>query len=67
MEYGVKAGEKDGVPSLLYQLPYGVGDSNKLGDFYPDGESYYKWQWRPDHTYQYEFNKNEEYWQNAEN
>ena len=67
LEYGVKAGEKDGVPSLLYQLPYGVGDSNKLGDFYPDGESYYKWQWRPDHTYQYEFNKNEEYWQNAEN
>jgi hypothetical protein len=42
LEYGIKTAIKDGVESLVYQLPYGVSAAKPLGEAYPDGSHYYK-------------------------
>ena len=67
LEYGVKFGEKDGVMSFLYQLPYGIHEGKTWGAEYPDGSHYYKFDWNPEHEFKFEFNENQEYWINNDN
>ena len=67
LEYGIKFAEKDGVNSLVYQLPYGIEIGNNLGLPYPDGSHYYKFSWNPEHEFKFEFNEDAEYFQNIDN
>ena len=62
LEYGVKIGEKDGVISFLYQLPYGLNTENPWGKAYEDGSHYYKFSWNPQHEFKFEYNEDQEYW-----
>lgn len=67
LEYGVKIGEKDGVNSFLYQLPYGISASNPLGSAYEDGSHYYKFDWNPKHEFKFEYNDTQDYFTNNDN
>ncbi len=67
LECGIKTAEKDGIDSLVYQLPYGVDESNSLGKSYPDGSHYYKFSWNPEHEFKFEYNDTQEYFTNIDN
>ena len=67
LEYGVKLAEKDGVMSLVYQLPYGISNEEPLGKEYEDGSHYYKFSWNPEHEFKFEYNTEAEYFQNIDN
>ena len=82
LEYGVKIAEKDGQLSLCYQLPYGVSynkstktiasvgslyDAIDSDGNYKEQRGYYKFERRPDHTMQFDYNEDEEYFKNIDN
>lgn len=67
LECGIKTAIKDGVPSLVYQLPYGVSETSSLGSAYPDGSHYYKFSWNPEHEFKFEYNDTQEYFTNINN
>ena len=67
LEYGVKFAEKDGVPSFVYQLPYGISKDKPLGLAYPDGSHYYKFEWNPEHEFKFEYNDTQEYFTDINN
>lgn len=67
LEYGIKTAEKDGVPSLVYQLPYGISEANPLGKEYEDGSHYYKFEWNPEHVHYFKYNDTQEYFTNIDN
>lgn len=82
LEYGVKIAEKDGQLSLCYQLPYGVSynkstktiasvgslyDAIDSDGNYKEQRGYYKFERRPDHTMQFDYNEDEEYFKSIDN
>ena len=67
MEYGIKTAQKDGVDSLVYQLPYGISTAKPLGSAYEDGSHYYKFSWNADHEFKFEYNDTQEYFTNIDN
>lgn len=67
LEYGVKFAEKDGVPSFVYQLPYGIDKDHPLGLAYEDGSHYYKFDWNPEHEFKFEYNDTQDYFTNIDN
>ena len=67
LEYGVKLAEKDGVKSLVYQLPYGISADAPLGKAYDDGSHYYEFEWNPEHEFKFKLNKNQTYYTDINN
>lgn len=83
LEYGVRLAEKNGEMGLYYQLPYGLSyneatgslasvgslydTKDEQGHWHKEQRGYYKFTRRPDHTAQFEYNKDEEYFSNLNN
>lgn len=75
LEYGVRisTNEYEGKRYLQYQLPYGNtysetdGSVVSLGSLYSGVQGYYAFEWRPDHTAQFKYYKDHEYFSNDEN